>query len=216
MKHRTVPGALAATLVLGMGFAQAAPDDNSGWYAGIDLARSNLGSGGRGIDGAVANQGIAGSASISNQDTGAGLTFGYRFGKSFALEGGYIDLGKYKYSSFTTAPAADTVQGIYKAHALSFSAVGILPMNNKWSLFGKAGLTRTSAELSARSVTGATAPGGASASGIGLLVGAGATYDFAKNWFGKAELDRYTHVGDPANTGPSDVNVFSLGMGLRF
>ena len=216
MKHAAALATLAATLAVGAGYAHAAPDDHAGWYAGIDLARGNLGLSGGGIDGAVANQGIAGKASVSTQDTGAALNFGYRYNRSFALEGGYIDLGKYSYSTFTTAPVADTLQGLYKAHALSLSAVGILPMNNKWSLFGKAGITRTTAQLSASSMSGAIGLGSASASGIGLLVGAGATYDFAKNWFGKAELDRYTHVGDPGTTGQSDINVFSLGMGLRF
>lgn len=216
MRHKAALGVLAATFAFAMGLAQAAPDDNAGWYAGIDLGRSNLGLSGGGIDGAVANLGFVGSASISNQDSGAGLNLGYRFSQSFALEGGYIDLGKYNFSSFTTAPAADTVQGIYKAHALSLSAVGILPMNNKWSLFGKAGVARTTADLSANSVTGATALGRASGSGSGLLFGAGATYNFARNWFGKAELDRYQHVGDPSSTGQANINVFSLGMGLRF
>lgn len=216
MKPTAVLGALAVTLILGIGCAQAAPDDTVGWYAGIDLARSNLGLSGGGIDGAIANLGVVGAASISNQDTSAGLNLGYRFGKSFALEAGYVDLGKYSFSSFTTAPAVDTLHGVYKAHAFSLSGVGILPMNNKWSLFGKIGYARTSADLSANSVSGATALTRASGSGGGVLVGAGATYDLARNWFGKAELDRYQHVGDPTSTGQANINVFSLGMGLRF
>ena len=216
MQHTAVLGALAATLALGMGLAQAAPDDKVGWYAGIDLARSNLRLSGGGIDGAVANLGVVGAASISTQDTGAGLNLGYRFGKSFALEAGYIDLGRYNFSSFTTAPAVDTLQGVYKAQAWSLSGVGILPMNNKWTLFGKVGFARTSADLSANSVSGATTLTRASGSGGGVLIGAGATYDLARNWFGKAELDRYQHVGDPSSTGQANINVFSLGMGLRF
>ncbi len=216
MKRTAALGAVAATLAVGMGFAQAAPDDQVGWYAGIDLVRSNLGLSGGGIDGAVANLGVIGAASISNQDTGAGLNLGYRFGKSFALEAGYTDLGKYDFTSFTTAPAVDTLQGVYKARAFSISGVGILPMNNKWSLFGKVGIARTSADLSGNSVSGATALTRASGSGNGVLVGAGATYALARNWFGKAELDRYLHVGDPSSTGQANINVFSLGMGLRF
>jgi len=216
MQHKFAVGALAATLTLGTAFAQAAPEDQAGWYAGIDLARSNLGFSGGGIDGAIANMGVVGAASISTQDTGGGLNLGYRFGKSFALEAGYVDLGKYGFTSFTTSPAVDTLQGVYKAHAYSLSGVGILPMNNKWSLFAKVGYARTATDLSANSVSGATALARASGQGSGVLIGAGATYDLARNWFGKAELDRYQHVGDPSSTGQANINVFSLGMGLRF
>jgi len=216
MKRKAVLGAVAAALALAMAYAQAAPDDKPGWCAGIDLTRSNLGLSTSGIDSALANQGIAGSTSISTQDTGVGLNLGYRFSRSFTLEGGYIDLGRYNYGTLVTGPPSDTVQGVYKAHAFSISAVRILPMNQRWSLYGKAGLARISTDLGAASLTGATTLSNVSGSNYGWLLGVGATYDFAGNWFGKTGWDRYAHVGDPSGSGRRGINVFSLGMGVRF
>ncbi len=217
MKRISVLSLSTAALLFGTGFAHAASSaDKPGWYAGLDVARSNIGSGEGGIDGVFANQGISSATSISNQATGLGLNLGYRYNRFFAVEGGYIDFGKYDYNSTTTAPAADTLQGNYKANAWSLSAVGILPLDNQWSLFGKAGITDTKATLSASSASGATSVNGGSDSGTGFVAGAGATYDFAKNWFGKAELDRYAHVGNSSSTGEMNMNVFSLGVGMRF
>jgi OOP family OmpA-OmpF porin len=214
-RKSTIVAAAAAMFALSAGAARAASADNAGWYAGLDIGRSNLRMNGGDIDSALSNQGIVGSSSIGDHDTSLGADVGYRLNRNFALEGGYIDFGKFGYSSAVSSPAADTVQGDYKAHAWSFSGVGIAPLDDQWAVFGKAGLTRTSADLSASSATGATSPNGVSQSANGLVLGGGATYDFTQNWYGKLELDRYTHVGD-ANTGRADADVYSLGVGMRF
>jgi OOP family OmpA-OmpF porin len=214
MKCKFIVGAVAALLAASNGVTMAAPSD-SGWYGDLDIGRSNLHLNGGDIDNALANQGIAGSSSIDRHDTSLGANVGYRLNRYFALEGGYADLGKFDYSSATSAPAADTVQGDYKARAVSFAAVGIAPLEDGWSLFGKAGAAHTTADLSASSASGATAPGSASHSGNGLLLGAGATYDFTQNLYGKVELDRYTRVGD-ASTGKGDVDLYTVGVGMRF
>ena len=214
MKCKTKLGAIAAVFALGAGVAQAAPADR-GWYAGVDVGRSNLRLNGSDLDGAFANQGITSSTSIDGHDTNLGANVGYRLSRNLALEGGYIDFGKFDFNAAASAPGADTIQGDYKAHAWSFSAVGIAPIYDRWSLYGKAGVTRTTADMTAGSTTGATAPSGASASATGALIGVGASYDFTRNLYSKLEADRYTHVGD-GNTGRGDVDVYTLGIGLRF
>jgi len=208
--------AVAALFALGVRVAHAAPAGNPGWYAGLDVGRSDLRLNASDLDSALSNQGITGSSTIGDHhDTSFGADVGYRFNRNFALEGGYTDFGKFNYSSMVSAPAADTVQGEYKAHAWSLSGVGIAPLDDQWAVFGRAGLTRTGVDLSANSATGATSPGGVSQSANGLVFGGGATYDFTQNWYGKLEADRYTRVGD-ANTGRADVDVYSLGVGMRF
>jgi OmpA-OmpF porin, OOP family len=214
MQCKLIVGAVAALLAAANGATLAAPSDR-GWYGDVDVGRSDLRLNGGDIDNALANQGIAGSSSLDRRDTALGANVGYRLNRNFALEGGYTEFGKFKVQSATSAPAADTVDGDYKAHAWSFAAVGIAPLEDGWSLFGKAGAARTTADLTASSETGATAPGGASHSGTGLLLGAGATYDFTDNLYGKVELDRYTRVGD-SSTGKGDVDLYTVGVGVRF
>lgn len=215
MKRHIVLSTTVALIAIGAGAAHAAPNDQRGWYGGIDLGRSNSKLNGGDIDGAFANQGITGTTSMDRHDTSLGLNLGFRVNRNFALEGGYTDFGKFNYSTAATAPAADTISGDYQAHAWSLAAVGIAPLNDKWSLFGKAGLTRVTADLSAGSASGALAPGNGSHSNTGFLVGGGATYDFTKRIYGKAEIDRYTRAGD-MSTGRGDIDLYTVGVGVRF
>jgi len=118
-------------------------------------------------------------------------------------------------ASPSSSPAADTISGKYKAHALSLSGIGILPLRQSWSVYGKAGVARTKTDLEASSGTGAVAVGNASASRSGLLIGAGATYDFNRNVFARVGWDRYAQLGSD-DTGKGHADVYSIGVGYRF
>ena len=115
-----------------------------------------------------------------------------------------------------TAPAADTVNGVLKSHAWWLAPVGRMPLNDQWSLFGKAGLTRVTTDFSAISASGATAPLSASQSNAGWLVGAGATYDINRSMFVKLEWDRFGRVGVASATSRSEIDQIGVGFGLRF
>ena len=208
--------ALLASLAMAAGGALAAPADQAGWYAGIDLTRTSLRMGGSGVDQAFGNQGLTTSTSITTSDTVGGLNLGYRFSPYFALEGALNSLGKYAYTSPVSAPAADVVSGSYSAHAWSFSALGIVPIKDRFGIYGKLGFAHTVAGLDASSAAGAVAVGSTTHSSNGLVFGAGATYDFTSNVFGKIGWDRYSGVGDANLTGRGDIDVYSLGIGVRF
>src|SRR5436189_3460988 len=132
----------AAAFVLSSGVVHAQSADKAGWYAGLDVGRSRLGMNGAELDGALANQGIASSASLDQSDTSYGVNAGYRFNNYFALEGAYQRLGSFDDSAST---GSDTIDGKFKASALSLAGVGIYPLSSQWSLYGKAGLARTDA-----------------------------------------------------------------------
>ena len=68
MKCKSKLGGIAMLFALGAGVAQAAPADR-GWYAGLDVGRSNLRLNGSDLDSAFANQGITSSSSIDEHDT---------------------------------------------------------------------------------------------------------------------------------------------------
>jgi opacity protein-like surface antigen len=203
-----------AALALQAGLAEAQERD-AGFYGGFDLGRSDFHASASGPDGALANQGIAGSSSLDRRDTAYGLNLGYRVSRYWAVETAYTRLGEFGYASNVTAPAADTVQGSYKVNALSLSALGFVPLQSSWSLYGKAGLARSDTTFSANSATGATAVTGTSAHSTGLLVGVGAMYDINRSLYTRAGWDHYADVGSDA-TGKASINTFNVGIGMRF
>jgi OOP family OmpA-OmpF porin len=209
--YRKAIAAFAFVLSSGMVHAQSA--DKTGWYAGLDIGRSRLGMSGSDVDGALANQGVASATSLDQSDTSFGVNGGYRFNRYFALEGALERLGRFDYTAST---GTDTIDGKFKASALSLAGVGIYPLSQQWSLYGKAGLARTDATLEASSESGATTVSNASHNGTGLLVGAGVTYDIDRTFFAKAGWDRYTKVGDDSSTGSGPIDLYMLGVGMRF
>jgi opacity protein-like surface antigen len=131
------------------------------------------------------------------------------------VEAAYTRLGEFGYSSSVTSPAADTVQGNYKVNALSLSALGFIPLQSNWSIYGKAGLAHTDTKFSAASATGATAVNGTSGGSNGLVFGAGVMYDINRSLYTRAGWDHYADVGTDA-TGKGNVNTFNIGVGMRF
>src|ERR1039458_6291618 len=115
-------------------FAVAA---DSGWYGGLNIGRSKAK-----IDDARITSQIVGAGPVSitdnNSDTAYKLFGGYQFNKNFALEGGYFNLGKFGYTA--TVPAPGTLSGNIKLQGLNLYAVGILPITEKFSAFGRLGV----------------------------------------------------------------------------
>jgi OOP family OmpA-OmpF porin len=175
---------VAAALALGTSVAAA---QQAGWYGGLDLGASHL-------------SGIDLGDSLDRSDTALGVDLGYRVNRNFAVEGAYTDLGKFHFSS----SAGD---GDFRPKAVSLSAVGILPLQANWSLYGKAGIARTETKVGG--------PFDTSDSENGLLAGAGATYDFNRNVYAKLGWDHYDKVGTDA-TGDGRLDVYSVGVGYRF
>jgi len=202
----------AIAVVLSSGLAHAQSADKTGWYAGLDIGASRSGIKSDEIGGALANQGAPGAVSADDSGTMFGISGGYRLNRNFAVEGALARLGSFDYNATT---ATDTVSGKLEANALSLAGVGIWPVTNAFSVYGKAGLALTDAKLTASSASGLTPVGDASHTGTGFLFGAGATYDFQGGYFAKAGWDHYAKVGD-GSTGQGDINAYLVGVGMRF
>jgi OOP family OmpA-OmpF porin len=204
-------------VAIGLGaacFSSAQAAGNPGWYGGVSLGRSVEQLGGGAVDGALANQGLTGASSLDHHGTSYNLFAGYEITPYFALEGGYVSLGKFDFSSAVAAPAADTVSGHYEARGVDAAALGILPFADKWSAFGKAGLLYAKTSLDAGS-TGAVAVSDEHHWSTGPLLGAGVGYDLTRNVALRAEWDRYFRVGD-ASTGRGDIDQYTVGVAYRF
>jgi opacity protein-like surface antigen len=213
--RKSIALAAAATLLAsGAATAQTVQVPDRGFYIGGDLSKSS-GPGNGDIDGSFANQGIQGTSSnVDNDNIGWGLQLGYRFHRNWAAEVGYREFGDFDYT--TSTPGGGSINGSYKVNAFSISGLYLFPISgSNFSLYGKLGLTRTDVNRDVNSQSAGLTATGSDASRTGWLVGLGANYDFARNFFGRVGWDHYDRVGD-SSTGRSDVDAFTLGVGFRF
>src|SRR5258706_3528069 len=207
--------ALAAGLAAFAAYSAQAADFNlKGWYIGADVGQSHYGQKGDGLDGAFASRGFSSSSSIDTNDTGSALDVGYQFNKWFAVEGGYIDLGKFDFASNLPSSAPGAMSGRVKSEGARLTAVGIIPLDHGFSLYGKAGIAQLRTQLggckSARQELGSSHQ---QTSGTVRL---GATYDITKAISARICWGRFMNANDNTNTGKADIELLSPGLVYRF
>ena len=202
---------LAALAALASPLASA---EGLGWYGGANIGRSAAT-----IDDARISSGLLGSgftaSTITNddRDTAYKIYGGYQLNRNFAIEGGYFDLGNFGYSA-TTVPAG-TLNGNIKLRGLNLDLVGIMPITEKFSVFGRAGLNYAQARDSF-SGTGAVfiANPNPSKYGTNYKVGLGVQYAFTDALAMRLEAERYRIDDAVGNKG--HIDVASVGLIYRF
>ena len=129
-----------------------------------------------------------------------GVVGGYRYNKNLAVELAYTGA-----SYFNTTTAAG-VKYLSKQIAFSVSAIGTYPINDAFSVFGKLGLARTSAENNAVAEQ--------NISRTGVVYGVGAEYKFTPNIAARLGVDRYavtatipTVLGSQQNSNATTINA---------
>ena len=141
-----------------------------------------------------------GATSCDDEDTGLKLFGGYKFNPNFAVEGAWIDLGEIS-ASDGVVTVTEEVDGFQLA------AVGIIPINPQFGIFGKVGVYMWDVSATA------SAPGFGSASasddGTDIMFGAGANWNFSKQFGLRAEWERFDIDGD-------DVDFLSIGAQFNF
>jgi len=204
---------VACTVVNGTALAA---EMDRGWYGGISvgLTKSNVDEGR--INGTLLSAGFATSAVTGkdDSDTGYKVFAGYQFNRNFAVEGGYFDLGRSKFTAVATGPAGSLI-GTTKPRGVNLDAVGILPIGGNFSAIGRVGALYSESD-DAFTGTGNVAvvdpnPGKRDAN---FKFGAGLQYDFTKSVGLRGEIERY-RVSDSAN-GRNDVNLYSMGVVVKF
>jgi len=186
--------------------------DDSFWYGGINIGRSKAK-----IDDARITSQLVGAGPVSitdnNSDTGYKLFGGYQINKNFALEGGYFNLGKFGYTA--TVPAPGTLSGNIKLQGLNLDAVGILPITEKFSAFGRLGVQYAQAKDSFAGTGAVTVTNpNPSKNATNYKAGVGVQYDFTQSLGMRAEAERYRIDDAVGNKG--DVNMYSVGLIYRF
>jgi OOP family OmpA-OmpF porin len=157
-------------------------------------------------DGLLTAAGYTGvNTSVDKNDTAYKAQVGYQFNQYFAVEGGYINFGKAQYRGTITG---GIVKADIEASGFNIDAVGILPINESFSLFGKLGVIDAKVELVGTSSVSATK--------WKPTYGVGATYNVNKQLGIRVEYEQFSKLGDSNKTGESDVNVISAGVAYKF
>lgn len=197
-------------LTLALMAAPFAMAQDAGWYAGANIGqtRSSL------DNTSISNSVLLGSglttSSISedNSDRGYKLFGGYQINKYLALEGGYFDLGQFDF--VTSTNPAGTLNGNLQVRGVNLDAVGILPITDKFSAFGRLGVTHAHTK---GSFSGATSVN-SRASDNNLKVGLGVQYAFTDALSLRAEIERYRINDSVGHKG--DIDMASVGLVYRF
>ena len=77
-------------------------------------------------------------SSLGSQSTGFKAMVGYEINPNWAVEGGYVGMGTFKYSATT---ASGAVSANVTSYGYNFSVLAMAPVNDKFSLLGKVGYT---------------------------------------------------------------------------
>ncbi len=148
-----------------------------------------------------------------NSGTGAKLFGGYQLNRNFAIEGGYFDLGRSSYT-FNTTPAG-TFSGETRVRGLNLDLVGMLPVSDRFSVFGRIGAAYAQSRANFTS-TGAVAANTTNPrrNDTNLKVGLGMQYAITEALAVRAELERY-RINDPVRN-RGHIDMASVGLIYRF
>jgi OOP family OmpA-OmpF porin len=208
-------GAVAAAFAPAGAMAQQKA--GGGWYSGISLGGTQIGM----SDNVVPVAGAT-ATTLAKDESGTGFKLfgGYRYSQNFAVEGGYFDFGNFTARRDVSAPVVGTISRTMKSSGFNVDAVGIMPLQSGFSLFGKVGLAYSMTKGSI-STGGALLPDPAltslspKRSEWNPKIGLGASYDFSNGMGLRLEYERISNVGD-LRTGEGNIGMWSLGLTKRY
>jgi OOP family OmpA-OmpF porin len=147
------------------------------------------------------------ATSCDDKDTAWRVFAGYQFNRNIAAELGYADLGKIGFSVGALG------SGEVKATAWDLSAIGLWPVANQFSIFGRLGFYNAETKISG-------VIGGGKKRTTDLTFGLGVQYDFTRNFGVRGEWQRYSDVKSHSDlfgtNGKSDVDVLGVSLVYRF
>ena len=197
--------------VMNSQFAMAAPSD---WYGGFGVGQSRA----EVDDGRIRSELLGSGLTVTSigdneRDLAYKLFGGYKINRNFALEAGFFHLGEFGFEA-TTSPAG-TLSGKTKLRGLNFDAVGLLPLGEKLSAFGRLGMQYGYAK---DSFTGSGAvvvaePRHSTRAG-NYKAGLGVQYDFTDALGLRGEWERYRLNDGVRNRG--DIDMVSVGLVFMF
>ena len=204
----------AAALMAGVFSPSALAQQASGWYGGANAGRTAATIDDARISNTLRASGFTSSA-IQNDDRNTGFKVfgGYQLNRNFAVEGGYFDLGKFGYTA-TTVPQG-TLTGDIKLKGLNLDVVGLLPLSDRFSAFGRVGLNYAQARDTFRGTGAVTVRNpNPSMRDTNLKLGAGLQYAVTDALSVRGEIERYRVNDAVGNRG--HVDMVSVGLVYYF
>ena len=198
---------ISVAAILSISMASALAND---WYVVGSVGQSKAKDYKSSFDSGLPGGGL--TSNMDDKDTGYKVQLGYKFNPNWAIEGGYVDLGKFNYNATYTGGNAS---GQVKVDGWNLVGVGTVPINDQFSLFGKLGFIDAKVEGSLYSTTPGNS-GSASKTKGRANWGVGANYNVTKAWGLRAEWERFSKLGDSGTMGESDVDLLSVGAVFNF
>lgn len=160
------------------------------------------------------------TCSTDDSDKAFSLFGGYRFHRHLAAEVAYVNLGDTAVIGTSGVGGSSTTR--QETNGLRLVAVGLLPLDRGFTLFGKAGFYRWSSDVSFSNNIGTSFS--TSENGFKPSFGFGAEYALNKQFSLQLAWDRYTALGKSTGalqsaTGPVktvDVDADLLSFGVRY
>ena len=160
-----------------------------------------------------------------HSDLGYQALFGYRFHRFFSAELGLAQFGQLESTAKADVDFGDGNGFVPSSIALTFtaggpmlSAIGILPIGEKFELFGRLGYLFTSSERSLSSkVNGQTGSfGSAKGDSQNPVYGIGFAWHINQVYSIRGEYQQLDQLGQENRTGAEDVTVMGVGLIIRF
>lgn len=206
-----------ALLVSGLALSLPAAAE-SNLYLGGTFAKSYTQSSSVGLDATLAAQGITAQSTVNSKDSSYKFYAGYQVTPYFAVEGGYVNLGKVDAAGTFTAPfPGGTFTDHIQASGWNADAVGTFPVRENVSLYGRLGWVRAkvTANVVANGAFG-TMLLPSEATSTGTHYGIGGQYKLNPNWAVRAEYEQFNKVGNPLTTGQGDIHLYGVSVQYHF
>lgn len=161
------------------------------------------------------------TSTMDDSFTAYGFFGGYRFTKHFAVEGGYLNVGTFKYraramGAISNVPSTAVVNYDGETTGMNVAAIGVWPMSYRWEIYGRAGALFST---NTASVYYADIQGPArtqfSESDVDVLAGVGTSFTVLEIYDLRLEYQRVFDAGDES-IGEGDADTISLGISVVF
>lgn len=205
---------LLGLFLLAAATSQFATAEDSGWYVGGNVGPSYATIDEDEITSSLLASGFTTTAFDEDErDTGYKLFAGYQFNRNFAIEGGYFDLGEFGFTS-TTLPSG-TLDGRIEIDGWNLDLVGLIPLTEKLSAFGRLGAQYADVQDRFRGTgTVNVSNPNPDESETNYKAGLGLQYAISRSFGVRLEVERYRINDAVGNDG--DIDLLSLGLVYRF
>ncbi len=163
------------------------------------------------------------TASTKDSDIGYQAAFGYRFARHFAFEVALAQFGDLRSTGrgeldFDEGFVPTSLTRKFSVGGPIFSMVGILPINQSFELFVRAGFLFAATQLQISSRIDGQSGGFGSAKGDSnnAVLGLGAAWHFNQAYSVRAEYLNLGKVGENNGSGREDLSAINLGVVIRF